>query len=533
LNNTAGISGYPNCPFISTTGQNDLDVDGVVDVCDDSTIISTDVILMQNTSLNGNLTIRSNKVLTINPGVTMNFDSKNNKILVESGGGLLVRSDGKINGISLDSDRYHENLPIVFGDNGTTIVENSNQDEIIWPANWTDIRFIKDTKGDYVCPLPDGVQNENQLVPVELVSFNQWPLINLTRANEQWQGGGNVRNEYITPTILEDVEGMIQFISTTADLKKPSNPLSENITVSIKQGSGIGKMYDKDSDCDDWFCPSYVKIDVGNKVIWNNEDKTQFHSVTSAFWDENDPKPKFDYQGEFNNHIFMETQTFEHTFENPGNYQYGCIYHPWMRGIICVGPDCPLSQEIDSSSFVDVSDKPRFDKGGKWCISEKNAKEQWRKNPKLDLDRAPICSNPSDNEEKEMTMENVRAARSVNLDKILIMIAKLNPNEDFKNSTDKGKLIKELQDIRLNIKKDKMPEALDGYINFAESVNLSVTSETRKNQILEVVDRNIEATSRVVPEFEGISILVLVLSITAIIVLSHKNSFYRGITQIR
>ena len=67
-----------------------------------------------------------------------------------------------------------------------------------------------------------------------------------------------------------------------------------------------------------------------------------------------------------------------------------------------------------------------------------------------------------------------------------------------------------------------MPEALEGYINFADSVTVKVTSETGQQQILKVVDRNISSTSIAVPEFETISILILIVSIITIVGISRK-----------
>jgi predicted secreted protein with PEFG-CTERM motif len=69
-----------------------------------------------------------------------------------------------------------------------------------------------------------------------------------------------------------------------------------------------------------------------------------------------------------------------------------------------------------------------------------------------------------------------------------------------------------------------MPEALEGYINFADSVTVKVTSETGQQQILKVVDRNITSTSHALPEFETFSILILIVSIITIIGISRKMS---------
>jgi hypothetical protein len=40
--------------------------------------------------------VETGNVLTINPGVTMDIDFVNNKILVKFGGGILIKSGGTI-----------------------------------------------------------------------------------------------------------------------------------------------------------------------------------------------------------------------------------------------------------------------------------------------------------------------------------------------------------------------------------------------------------------------------------------------------
>ena len=40
--------------------------------------------------------VETGVVLTINPGVTMDINFVNNKILVKSGGGILIKSGGTI-----------------------------------------------------------------------------------------------------------------------------------------------------------------------------------------------------------------------------------------------------------------------------------------------------------------------------------------------------------------------------------------------------------------------------------------------------
>jgi hypothetical protein len=85
-----------NCPSIANANQNDLDLDNTGDACDPSTVITSDTTLTADTILDGDLVVESGFVLTINPGVTLDIDFVNQKVLVKSGGGILVKSGGNI-----------------------------------------------------------------------------------------------------------------------------------------------------------------------------------------------------------------------------------------------------------------------------------------------------------------------------------------------------------------------------------------------------------------------------------------------------
>lgn len=94
--------------------------------------------------------------------------------------------------------------------------------------------------------------------------------------------------------------------------------------VSIPSGTSIPGCEEND-EC---FLPSTVVIGVGGTVTWTNDD-TAAHTVTSGSV-ENGP------DGTFDSSIFMAGKTFEHTFEEAGEYDYFCIVHPWMTGKIIV-----------------------------------------------------------------------------------------------------------------------------------------------------------------------------------------------------
>jgi len=94
--------------------------------------------------------------------------------------------------------------------------------------------------------------------------------------------------------------------------------------VSIPSGSSTPGCEDND-EC---FIPSTVVIGVGGTVTWTNGD-TAAHTVTSGSA-ENGP------DGTFDSSILMAGKTFEHTFEEAGEYDYFCVVHPWMTGKVIV-----------------------------------------------------------------------------------------------------------------------------------------------------------------------------------------------------
>jgi len=90
------LDGSDNCPLTANVNQNDLDSDGTGDACDAETIITSNTILTTDTSLGGDLVVETGVLLTINPGVTLDIDFVNQKILIKFGGGVLIKAGGTI-----------------------------------------------------------------------------------------------------------------------------------------------------------------------------------------------------------------------------------------------------------------------------------------------------------------------------------------------------------------------------------------------------------------------------------------------------
>ncbi len=82
-------------------------------------------------------------------------------------------------------------------------------------------------------------------------------------------------------------------------------------------------------DGDDSFSPEPIEIDVDQTVTWYNGD-TISHTVTSG--QDGDP----DEGILFDSDAIIPNQYYSVTFEEPGEFDYHCIYHPAMVGEVIV-----------------------------------------------------------------------------------------------------------------------------------------------------------------------------------------------------
>jgi amicyanin len=72
------------------------------------------------------------------------------------------------------------------------------------------------------------------------------------------------------------------------------------------------------------FKPSEIKIKKGSTIIWTNKDSAQ-HIIIS------------DSGSEINSPSLSKDQTYAHTFNNIGSFDYHCSIHPSMKAKVIVG----------------------------------------------------------------------------------------------------------------------------------------------------------------------------------------------------
>ena len=98
------------------------------------------------------------------------------------------------------------------------------------------------------------------------------------------------------------------------------------VTVTIQ--NAVGSSVPGCENTNSCFIPSSVIIEEGDTVTWTNPDSAA-HTVTSGT-SEGGP------DGAFDSSMLMSGTTYSVTFPYAGTYEYFCMVHPWMKGIVQV-----------------------------------------------------------------------------------------------------------------------------------------------------------------------------------------------------
>lgn len=106
---------------------------------------------------------------------------------------------------------------------------------------------------------------------------------------------------------------------------KPVAPATpKTVKVSMPAGTSVPGC-ETTNEC---YIPATVSIKVGDTVNWTNDD-TAAHTVTSG-------TPTTGPDGNFDSSLVMGKGAFSHKFDTAGSYDYFCMVHPWMKGVVSV-----------------------------------------------------------------------------------------------------------------------------------------------------------------------------------------------------
>ncbi len=111
-----------------------------------------------------------------------------------------------------------------------------------------------------------------------------------------------------------------------AEEKAPvsTEPVAYDGPISVPEGSGVPGCQET-NEC---YIPYHVTASAGTEIVWSNDD-TAAHTVTSG-------SPADGPDGIFDSSILAGGLTFSVTLDEPGEYPYYCIVHPWMLGNITI-----------------------------------------------------------------------------------------------------------------------------------------------------------------------------------------------------
>lgn len=108
--------------------------------------------------------------------------------------------------------------------------------------------------------------------------------------------------------------------------KEPASvePVAYEGPISLPEGSGFPGCQET-NEC---YIPYHVTASAGTEIVWSNDD-TAAHTVTSG-------NPQDGPDGLFDSSLLAGGLTFSVTLDEPGEYPYYCIVHPWMLGNITI-----------------------------------------------------------------------------------------------------------------------------------------------------------------------------------------------------
>ncbi len=120
------------------------------------------------------------------------------------------------------------------------------------------------------------------------------------------------------------ISSLILMISILLSLGLLFNP-TITTTSAFYQGNSVSIVpRAADPNNDQSFVPQFISMPIESTVSWTNDDSIQ-HTITS------------DEEGLFASGPISPGETFDNTFDTPGEFGYHCSIHPWMTGRVMVG----------------------------------------------------------------------------------------------------------------------------------------------------------------------------------------------------
>lgn len=121
------------------------------------------------------------------------------------------------------------------------------------------------------------------------------------------------------------ISSFFVLFALAAGVGSPAFADHSEVTIEPAAGSGAPGCEETAEGC---YIPSTATVDVGGVVIMSNTD-TAAHTYTSG-------APDGGPDGHFDTSLLMAGGSFEWSPTEVGEYDYFCLVHPWMKGVIIV-----------------------------------------------------------------------------------------------------------------------------------------------------------------------------------------------------
>lgn len=138
----------------------------------------------------------------------------------------------------------------------------------------------------------------------------------------------------VADEIIDESDSIPEVIDNTSDIIEDKLPNVPKVVkqnegkllelVSIPPDTGVPGC-EKSNTC---YLPATTKISPGGEVIWTNHDSVA-HTVTSG-------NARDGPDGLFDSGLIMPDATYSIKLDLPFEYDYFCMVHPWMTGVIVV-----------------------------------------------------------------------------------------------------------------------------------------------------------------------------------------------------
>jgi nitrite reductase (NO-forming) len=243
---------------------------------------------------------------------------------------------GSLTGDRAPRMRVGETMRIYFVNAGLNLVSSFHPIGSHWDKVYPEGALLNPPlRGSQTTLVPAGGGTVAELigqVPMTVVLVDHA----LARAFDKGAIGQIVIEGEVDPEIIETLDAPdpgptpAATAAPPASAGPPASPGGDGgtATVSILPDSGTFQALDApDEFAEDESQPDYsvntLEIAVGTTVTWTNDDPTMIHTVT-------------DVGGQFDSGFLQSGDSFSYTFSSPGEFEYFCTPHPWMRARIIV-----------------------------------------------------------------------------------------------------------------------------------------------------------------------------------------------------